>query len=132
MKNLELLIAAGFNRGHNGSSGADRTVSSLEWALANIGNSGTACAYADDAAGCLESRLIAAYAIKSLSKLKCGDIAGASREYQKAMALQSLVAKPDSSSDGAMTAQIEAVLYELERMFRQQPTMTARADVGAN
>jgi|688.fasta_scaffold296849_3 hypothetical protein len=132
MQNLQTLMVAGFNCGHNGTSGVDRTVSSLEWAFANIGNSGTACAYADDAAGCLEARLIAAYVIQSLSRLKCGDHSGASLEYQKARALQSLAAKPESSTGSAMSTQIEAVLYELERMFRQQQTVTARTDFGAD
>lgn len=119
MQNLQQLIVAGFNRGNNSSPGMDRTVSSLEWALSNIGNSGTACCYADDAAGCLEARLIAAYAIQCLAHLKCGDTDAALLDYQKARGLQALTAKP-ASVGGSMASQVNAVLSELGRMFEQR------------
>lgn len=118
MQNLPELIAAGFNRGHNDSLGMDRTVSALEWAFANIGNSGTACCYADDAAGCLEARLIAAYAIQCLAHHRVGEMQKAFRQYEKARAVYDLAT--DESSGGALSKQVDAVLSDLGRMFEQK------------
>jgi len=118
MQNLRQLIAAGFNCGHDNSPGMDRTVSSLEWALTNIGNSGTANCYADDAAGCLEARLIAAYTIQSIAHLNSGDRTSALQKYQQARGLQNLAAS-QSSFGGSMSKQIDAALSELEQMFEQ-------------
>ncbi|MBS2002844.1 MAG: hypothetical protein JST44_15140 [Cyanobacteria bacterium SZAS LIN-5] len=118
MQNLQQLIAAGFNRGHDDTPGMDRTVSALEWAFANIGNSGTACCYADDAAGYLEARLIAAYAIQSLAHHRAGDMQKAFQQYQKARAVYDLAT--DKSSGGALSKQVDAVLSDLGRMFEQK------------
>ena len=118
MQKLQQLIAAGFNCGHTNSPGMDRTVSSLEWALTNIGNSGTANCYADDAAGCLEARLIGAYVIQSLAHLKSGDRATALHKFQQALSLQEMA--KGSSFGGSMSNQVDAVLSELAGMFEQQ------------
>lgn len=120
MQNLQQLIAAGFTHGHVSSRGLgmDRTVSSLEWALTNIGNSGTARCYADDAAGCLEARLVAAYVIQGIAHLNSGDNQAALREYKKARAMQQLVGD-DSSCGGAMSKQVEAAIVEFAGMFEQ-------------
>lgn len=120
MQNLQQLIAAGFTHGHVSSRGLgmDRTVSSLEWALTNIGNSGTARCYADDAAGCLEARLVAAYVIQGIAHLNNGDNQAALREYKKARAMQQLVGD-DSSCGGAMSKQVEAAIVEFAGMFEQ-------------
>lgn len=118
MQNLQQLIAAGHSNGHVNSPGMDRTVSSLEWALANIGNSGTARCYADDAAGCLEARLVAAYVIQGIAHLKSGNNKAALVEYQKACALQRLVGD-ESSCGGAMSKQVEAAIVEFAGMFEQ-------------
>jgi len=118
MQNLQQLIAAGFNRGHDNSPGMDRTVSSLEWALANLGNSGTANCYAADAAGCLESRLIAAYVIQSIAHLNSGDRATALRKYQQACSLQNMAAE-QSSFGGSTSNLVDEALSELARKFEQ-------------
>ena len=118
MQNLQQLIVAGFNRGHDNSPGMDRTVSSLEWALANVGNSGTANCYADDAAGCLEARLIAAYVIQSMAHLKSGDRTTALQKYEQAISLQKLANR--TSFGGSMSTQVDEALSELEHMFEQQ------------
>ncbi len=117
MQNLQQLIAAGFNRGHDNSPGMDRTVSSLEWALANVENSGTANCYADDAAGCLEARLIGAYAIQCMAHVKTGDWEAAVRKYQQARSLQEL--SNSASFGGSTSTQVDAVLFELELQLAQ-------------
>ncbi len=118
MQNLQQLIGAGFTSGHHNSPGMDRTVSSLEWSLTNIGNSGTASCYAADAAGCLEARLIAAYVIQGIAHLKSGNNKAALSEYQKARAMQQLVGE-DSSCGGAMSKEVEAAIVEFAGMFEQ-------------
>lgn len=124
MQYLQQLIGAGFNRGHGNAPGMDRTVGSLEWALSNLGNSGTARCYAADAAGSLEARLVACYIIQSIAYFNSGDIDAAVRECKRARGLQQLASDQDSFG-GAMAAQVDAALAELEGMFESKKLMAA-------
>jgi hypothetical protein len=117
MYDMQKLIAAGFTHGSNNKPGVDRTVASLEWALANLPNGGsTARTYAEEAARDLESRLMAAYVIQSLACLKSGNTALAHAEYKKAAVLNEFAQASDHR--GVNAELINSALLQLAEWLR--------------
>ena len=117
MKNLQTLIAAGFTHGAANNTGVDSTVSSLEWALANLPNgSSTARTYAEEAGKSLEARLMVSYVIQSLAYLNNSrNVALAHEAYKKAAVLNQL----SQSSGNTYVEIMNGALLELAEWLRQ-------------
>lgn len=122
MQYLEQLVASGFSRNGDSSQGNDRTVSALDWALANVEGGGrTASTYAEQAGRELEARLFAAYVVQALAFLKNGNQRLAVQTYEKARMLVN-VTHVTPGCPGAMCDQIAATLSQLAALVQAEAT----------
>lgn len=119
MQHLKTLIGSGYRHGYTNGHGADGTVSSLEWALNHLDNEpSTAENYSFHAGSNLESRLFAAYVIRSLACIKLGENDKAKVEYNKAVTLSKLAADSHGLIPSISAEQVEETLALVERRLR--------------
>jgi Flp pilus assembly protein TadD len=121
MEHLKRLMSADYRFGYTNGHGADGTVRSLEYGLQHLeaDDASTAESSAAHAASALESRLFAAYVLRSLAALQLGDRDKAHAEYKKAVALSELASQSYGNIPSLTNPALEETLAVVERRLRQ-------------